>query len=180
MGFSFIREGDSTSHGGRVLTCTPDNKSDGKAIALLGDMVSCPRCKGVFPIVKVKPELHVTFGGRPVASEGDLTACGATLIASQSTTTASPAAGSGGPVGVGMSVLSQLPAQDGLSYRGRFQLLDDNTRQPIPNHPYTVTSADGQTVEGETDANGYTDWLNNAQASSLMFSQPGTAGVSKE
>lgn len=26
MGFAFIREGDTTSHGGRVLACSPENK----------------------------------------------------------------------------------------------------------------------------------------------------------
>ncbi len=40
MGFAFIREGDTTSHGGRVLACSPENKSDGVPLALLGDKVS--------------------------------------------------------------------------------------------------------------------------------------------
>ncbi len=79
MGFAFIREGGTTSHGGRVLACAPENKSDGVPLALLGDKVSCPKCGGVYPIVGVK-NLGVTFYGRPVASEGDTTACGATLI----------------------------------------------------------------------------------------------------
>lgn len=79
MGFAFIREGDTTSHGGRVLACSPENKSDGVPLALLGDKVSCPKCGGIYPIVGVK-NLGVTFDGRPVASEGDTTACGATLI----------------------------------------------------------------------------------------------------
>jgi hypothetical protein len=35
-------------------------------------------------IVKAKTDLHMTFNGRPDASDGDMTACGATLIASQS------------------------------------------------------------------------------------------------
>ncbi len=43
MGFAFIREGDTTSHGGRVLACSPENKSDGVPLALLGDKVSCPK-----------------------------------------------------------------------------------------------------------------------------------------
>ncbi|MGZ2749948.1 PAAR domain-containing protein [Burkholderia stagnalis] len=177
MGFSFIREGDSTSHGGRVLTCDPTNTVDGKPLALLGDMVACPRCKGVFPIAKVKGELHMSFNGRPVASEGDMTACGATLIASQSTATASPTAGLGGSVGNGKSVVAQPIASDAAAYRGRFQLVDDKTRAPIANHPYTVTSADGQSIQGTTDATGHTDWLSNHQASSLTFSQPGTVGT---
>ncbi|WP_261533899.1 PAAR domain-containing protein [Burkholderia multivorans] len=175
MGFAFIREGDTTSHGGRVLACDPTNTVEGKPLALLGDMVSCPRCGGVFPIVKVKTELHMTFNGRPVASDGDMTACGATLIASQSTATASPTAGAGGSIGVGKSVLAQNVAQDDGAYRGRFQLVDDKTRQPIANHPYTVRSADGKTIQGTTDANGHTDWLSSHQASSLSFQQPGSS-----
>lgn len=173
MGFAFIREGDTTSHGGRVLSCDPTNTVEGKPLALLGDMVSCPRCGGVYPIVKVKTELHMTFNGRPVASDGDMTACGATLIASQGTATASPASGAGAPLGDGKSVL----AQNNGPNRGRFKVVDDNTRLPIPNHPYTITSADGQTIHGTTDADGYTDWLNTQQASSLSFRQPGTSAA---
>ncbi|PAK10541.1 hypothetical protein CJO66_33925 [Burkholderia ubonensis] len=173
MGFAFIREGDKTSHGGRVLACDPTNTVDGKALALLGAMVSCPKCGGIFPIVKVKRELNMTFGGVPVASDGDMTACGATLIASQNTATASPTSGSGAPVGGGKSVLAQL---DG-AYRGRFQLVDDQTRGPLANHPYTITSANGQKIQGTTDASGHTEWLSSQQASSLTFDQPGSPGT---
>lgn len=165
MGFAFIRDGDTTSHGGRVIASDMTNTVDGKALALLGDMVSCPRCGGIYPIVKIKADLHMTFNGRPVASDGDMTACGATLIASQHTATASPTSGAGAPVGGGKSVIAQ---NDG-AYRGRFQLVDDKTRTPLANHPYTVTSADGQIIKGTTDANGHTDWLSNHQASSLHF-----------
>jgi uncharacterized Zn-binding protein involved in type VI secretion len=49
MGFSFIREGDSTSHGGRVPACTSTNIVHGKPLALVGDMVACPKCGGVYP-----------------------------------------------------------------------------------------------------------------------------------
>lgn len=171
MGFAFIRDGDTTSHGGRVIASDMTNTVDGKALALLGDMVSCPRCGGLYPIVNIKADLHMTFNGRPVASDGDITACGATLIASQSTATASPTSGAGAPVGGSKSVLAQ---NDGPN-RGRFQVVDDNTRLPIRNHPYTVTSADGQTIHGTTDADGHTDWLNTQQAASLSFRQPGTS-----
>lgn len=117
----------------------------------------------------------MTFNGRPVASDGDVTACGATLIASQSTATASPTAGAGSSIGAGKSVLAQNAVQDDGAYRGRFQLIDDKTREPIANHPYTVTSADGKTIQGTTDANGHTDWLSSHQASSLTFQQPGSS-----
>ncbi|MGS1033518.1 PAAR domain-containing protein [Burkholderia glumae] len=171
MGFAFIREGDTTSHGGRVLSCTPTNRVDGRPLALLGDKVSCPKCGGVYPIVGVK-NLGMTFDGRPVASEGDTTACGASLIASQSNATAEPTGGPGGSIGGGKSVLSQ-GSQD-TPQRGRFQVVDDATRQPLPNHPYTITSSDGRVVQGKTDANGFTGWLEGHQASSLSFHQPGT------
>lgn len=174
MGFAFIREGDTTSHGGKVLACTPTNKVDGRPLALLGDKASCPKCGGIYPIVGVK-NLGMTFDGRPVASEGDTTACGATLIASQSTATAEPTSGPGGSIGGGKGVLAETAEHADGAYRGRFQLVDDNTRQPIPNHPYTVTSDDGQTVQGTTNAAGYTDWLNTHQSASLTFNQPGTS-----
>ncbi len=107
MGFAFIRDGDTTSHGGRVIASDMTNTVDGKALALLGDMVSCPRCGGIYPIVKIKADLNMTFNGRPVASDGDMTACGATLIASQSVATASPTSGVGAPVGGEKSVIAQ-------------------------------------------------------------------------
>ncbi|MBO1852319.1 PAAR domain-containing protein [Burkholderia cenocepacia] len=177
MSSAFIREGDTTSHGGRVLACTSTNIVFGKPLALEGDMVSCPKCGGVYPIIGVRVR-SMTFGGRAVATDGDKTACGATLIASQGQATVEPtsgAGGAGGAIGAGKSVRAQNVAQDDGAYRGRFQLVDDKTREPIANHPYTVTSADGKTVQGTTDASGHTDWLSSHQASSLSFQQPGSS-----
>lgn len=158
-----------------MLKCSPENESDGKAIALLGDMVSCPRCHGIFPIVRVK-QLNMTFDGRPVATEGDQTACGATLIASQNRTSASLTQGAGRSVGAGTSVISQLAdGKEAGPQRGRFQVLDDETGRPIPNHPYTVRSDNGQTIKGQTDDNGYTEWLKTDSTSSLTFDHDGAA-----
>ncbi|AXF20571.1 hypothetical protein CUJ89_08795 [Burkholderia pyrrocinia] len=175
MGSAFIREGDTTDHGGRVLACTSTNIVFGKPLALEGDMVSCPKCGGVYPIVGVRVR-SMTFGGRAVATDGDRTACGARLIASQGMATVEPTSGAGASVGAGKSVLAQTAAQDDGAYRGRFQLVDDQTRTPLANHPYTVTSADGKTIQGTTDASGHTDWLSSHQSSSLSFSHQGTSG----
>ncbi|RQP93866.1 PAAR domain-containing protein [Burkholderia stagnalis] len=166
MSSAFIREGDTTSHGGRVLACTSTNIVFGKPLALEGDMVSCPKCGGVYPIIGVRVR-SMTFGGRAVATDGDK--------ASQGQATVEPTSGAGGSIGAGKSVLAQNVAQDDGAYRGRFQLVDDRTRVPIANHPYTVTSADGKTVQGTTDASGHTDWLSSHQASSLSFQQPGSS-----
>ncbi|WP_321817878.1 MULTISPECIES: PAAR domain-containing protein [unclassified Paraburkholderia] len=172
MGFSFIREDDTTSHGGKVLACTPTNVVHGKPLALLGDMVSCPKCGGVYPIVDVK-NLGMTFNGRPVASEGDKTACGATLIATQSVATASPT--SGGSVGSGKSVTAETSPE--TPYRGRFRVLDDATREPLANHPYTVKASDGTVIQGTTDANGFTQWHDSTRASALTFSHSGSGSA---
>ncbi|MCS6520706.1 hypothetical protein [Burkholderia thailandensis] len=94
---------------------------------------------------------------------------GSYMAEDDSMATVEPTSGAGGPVGAGKSVVAQTVAQDDGAYRGRFQLVDDQSREPLANHPYTVTSADGQTIRGTTDASGHTDWLSSHQASSLTF-----------
>lgn len=86
---AIICEGDTTSHGGRVLEGTVDSTIYGKTVAGVGHKVLCPLCKGVFPILpdllgrRYPHRIH----GRDTAVEGMRTACGAVLIASQSTST---------------------------------------------------------------------------------------------
>ena len=45
-----IRLGDSTTHGGVVLEAFSRTDLNGKPIAGVGHNVSCPLCKGVFPL----------------------------------------------------------------------------------------------------------------------------------
>lgn len=77
-----IRKGDKTSHGGTVLEGFSNHNLDGIPAAGKGHMVSCPQCKGTFPIIEGVESYKVD--GVPVAIENMRTACGATLIASQS------------------------------------------------------------------------------------------------
>jgi uncharacterized Zn-binding protein involved in type VI secretion len=49
-GRGIIRLGDKTTHGGEVISATTDFKVYGKPVAVGGDKVTCPQCKGVFPI----------------------------------------------------------------------------------------------------------------------------------
>jgi len=77
-----IRLGDPTSHGGVVLEAFGNTNLNGKPIAGLGHKVSCPSCKGVFPIVQGSSSYSVD--GVPVALDGMKTACGASLIATGS------------------------------------------------------------------------------------------------
>ncbi|MGY4817702.1 PAAR domain-containing protein [Pseudomonas chlororaphis subsp. piscium] len=73
-----IRLGDSTSHGGVVLEAFSQTDLNGKPIAGVSHKVSCPLCKGVFPIAEGSSVY--TVGGIPVALDGMKTACGAALI----------------------------------------------------------------------------------------------------
>lgn len=174
---AFIREGDTTDHGGKVLNCSPEHKVDGIPIARLGDMVSCPKCGGVYPIVQILPR-GMSMGGKHPAFEGDKTACGATLIASQSSATAQPTSGPGGQAG---PIANHQTASDAPGpYRGRFQVLDETTGKPIANHPYTLHTADGQQISGQTDASGYTQWHEADSPASLRFSSESTQSTGFE
>lgn len=75
-----IRLGDLTTHGGVVLQAFPLTDLNGKPIAGVGHNVSCPLCKGIFPIAEGSSAY--TVDGIPVALDGMKTACGAALIAS--------------------------------------------------------------------------------------------------
>lgn len=75
-----IRLGDATSHGGVVLEAFSQTDLNGKPIAGVGHNVSCPLCKGIFPIAEGSSTY--TLDGTPIALDGMKTACGATLIAS--------------------------------------------------------------------------------------------------
>ncbi|AKX44184.1 hypothetical protein AKN87_03010 [Thiopseudomonas alkaliphila] len=78
--------GDKTSHGGAVISASSTVTVNGKPAACVGDNVSCPRCKGVYPIISGDPT--TLSQGKPIARANDKTACGATLIARQATSTA--------------------------------------------------------------------------------------------
>jgi len=76
-----IRLGDSTSHGGTVLSASSSTVVQGKAVALVGDQVSCPQ-DGHGPAVIVEGDPNWIIDGKAVALEGHKTSCGAALIAS--------------------------------------------------------------------------------------------------
>jgi uncharacterized Zn-binding protein involved in type VI secretion len=74
--------GDSTSHGGKVVSASPVSTINGKGIARVGDMVSCPiHGHGICAIVL--GDTTCLIDDMPVARAGDKTACGAELIPTQ-------------------------------------------------------------------------------------------------
>jgi len=87
MSRPFIVLGDKTSHGGTVVEASASTDTHGQRIARVGDKVTCPR-KGHGRITTIGTgDATMLIDGRPAARHGDLTACGATLIATQSVST---------------------------------------------------------------------------------------------
>lgn len=174
--FGLICQGDRTDHGGTVIHASGISQTMGRRWAVLGDMVACPKCKGVYPIVQGDSTL--TDEGRAVAFHGCKTACGATLLAQQSATTTVPrtiggasaagTAASAGGVGAGL-LASYFTNDDTQSHRGRFQLVDQATGQPVGGRRVRVTTGDGQVIEGATDTEGYTDWVQRQAPDRLQF-----------
>jgi uncharacterized Zn-binding protein involved in type VI secretion len=74
----FIVVGDTTSHGGTVITGDPTWTIDGIPVARVGDTVFCPLCQRTTVIVSSRfPTL--TDNGMPAAYDQDHTDCGAVL-----------------------------------------------------------------------------------------------------
>lgn len=83
MAGPLIRLGDKTSHGGAVIEASNASDSGGIGIARMGDKTMCP-VHGAVPIVT--GDMSLIVDGKPAARHGDLTGCGATLIAGQQAT----------------------------------------------------------------------------------------------
>lgn len=76
-----IRVGDLHSHGGRVQTGAPNSEVMGQAVGRKGDQCTCPLHGNV---VIAEGDENVQVDGAAAAFEGHKTSCGATLIASLS------------------------------------------------------------------------------------------------
>jgi uncharacterized Zn-binding protein involved in type VI secretion len=178
--------GDKSSHGGTVISSSIVSDTNGKGWARVGDMVSCPRCKGVFPITQGDQSL--IDEGKAVAYHGCKTACGATLISGQVVTSTKSSAGSapkaestasapGLSQGFGLIGPTLLSAyqdeavanSDNTKYRGRFQVVDAVTGEPIRDQAVRLRSTSGQYVTGSTDADGFTQWVERDAQESLAF-----------
>lgn len=84
---AFIVVGDKTDHGGVVIQGAPGTDTSGRQIARVGDQVTCPKKGHGRTTVIVSGDPTCIIDGQPAARHGDKTACGATLIASQTITT---------------------------------------------------------------------------------------------
>jgi uncharacterized Zn-binding protein involved in type VI secretion len=76
---SFVREGDSTNHGGKVISGSDRIEIRGRRAARKGDLVSCP-LHGDNEIIEGTDRMK--DGDLPLALDGHRTWCGCVLIAS--------------------------------------------------------------------------------------------------
>lgn len=74
-----IRLGDTSTHGGQVVTACSKFYAEGKLVARKGDIFDCPKKgHGRNPIAVGSP--NTITEGMPTARHGDQTNCGAALI----------------------------------------------------------------------------------------------------
>lgn len=150
-----IRAGDKTSHGGTVVEGSQTDICMGKPIAFVGHMTYCPKCKGNFPIIE--GVMTTTFYGKGVAVDGMKTACGAVLLASQSTdivqwssgsdtphrvaeTYLAPTSDQHSPSNVSSSATVSEQGEDGIETERYFSLVDGNNN-PIDEYSYDLQAA---------------------------------------
>lgn len=84
MGKNVVRLGDPTTHGGMVITASSTTIIEGKPVALVGDLVSCPvPYHGINPIIGSASKC--ISDGKLMAMDQCLCACGCKVIATITT-----------------------------------------------------------------------------------------------
>lgn len=78
-----IRLGDTSTHGGAMITSSSKSPMEGPNVCRIGDILACP-LHGPNAVVEGSPDTLAE--GPPVARQGDHTACGAALISGCSKT----------------------------------------------------------------------------------------------
>ncbi|MFP6560834.1 PAAR domain-containing protein [Paraburkholderia sp. B3] len=77
-----IRLGDTTDHGGEVVTASRTMRYKGVRVARKGDEVKCPQHPDVSPNVILEGDPKIRDKGVPVARQGHHATCGCSLISS--------------------------------------------------------------------------------------------------
>jgi len=79
---NLIRLGDTTDHGGKVVSASSSMCFDGLFVARKGDEVSCPRHPEIKPNLILEGDETMLDDGMPIARHGHQTSCGCHLISS--------------------------------------------------------------------------------------------------
>ncbi|MFQ1013268.1 PAAR domain-containing protein [Gilliamella apicola] len=70
--------GDATNYGGRIITASGNGYCGMDGVALLGDLVSCPKCRSTGRIIEGADDFIID--GKPVAYDGCIVACKCTPV----------------------------------------------------------------------------------------------------
>lgn len=145
--------GDKSTHGGVIITGDPLMTIGGKPVARIGDLHSCPQFYPTIPpiphaITPIIPGQNVPvrtlISGRQAAVEGDLTGCGAKLIAQFKLTTA---------ISIGALVVGGLMAAASMIRSTRTEVTaNGSVTTPNPNNltDEQITMIDNKVLNYET------------------------------
>lgn len=166
-----ITLGSPTTSGGRVISASADGKIDNVAIALEGDLVTCPVCVTTAKILCVGPRIPEIWNGKNVALENDLCVCRCTpsprlmpaqnfrcqVIKDTGRALSQPLA-------------ATVPARGAADqiYSDRFMLVDDEEGYPLARREYAVVRANGKLEFGTSDAQGNTHLLSATAAAECV------------
>lgn len=203
MSKPFIVLGDRTDHGGTVVSASPTSTTHGKQIARLGDQVTCPRCRGSHVIAEGDASILIDgqpaayegckttcgaklIGGQFVSTTDPSGGTGAAAASSGSSATTAPAASATAPtsaplpagmgsIGGGQAAGYQEEQVDDACqrFRGRFRVVDADSREPVVGASIRIRGTGGQYVMGATDGDGYTPWVERDAAERLAFDMLG-------
>lgn len=164
FGKSQIIMWDTTSHGGVVISASKTNNWYGKGVVRKGDTVYCPQCPPhFFEVTEGLENCTDTNARLPLATEGHLTSCGATLMARQA------------PLDLKIAAIEEKgerPVDHGFIFDLLFLVKDANTGKPISNLPYRITLANGEQAKGITDSNGQTNKIYSDTATTATLEAP--------
>ncbi|WP_296305196.1 PAAR domain-containing protein [uncultured Desulfovibrio sp.] len=142
------RVGDTGSHGGTIINGSPTVRANNRPIALVGSTYNCP-VHGPNPIVTGAP--FILDDDVLVAHVGSKTACGAEIT-------------SGSPdvfIHINDIEYDKLTSSShkvsNMTYNGAFQLINDETGQPICNMLYALVVGNKIVAHGKTGKDGFTE-----------------------
>jgi uncharacterized Zn-binding protein involved in type VI secretion len=167
--------GAPTTSGGKVISASSEGKIDGVAIALEGDLVTCPACKTAGKIQCVGPRIPETLNGKNVALENDLCICRCAVaprLLPNQTLRCQVIKDTGRALSQHASTASVRSAST-PAYTERFVLVDEENGSPLAHREYAVVRGNGKLEFGTSDVDGQTHSLSTtAQAECVeIFAQ---------
>lgn len=132
--------GDTTTHGGKVITASSNIFYNNIPVARVGDQVTCPKCNGTHTIVSGAST--VRGNSMQIARNGDNVSCGARLISRS------------GDVASDLSSFASVPL-DG-EFDECFQFICEDTGKPIVDMLYVIQLKGTVLFSGRTDEEGKT------------------------